>query len=326
MKKTIPRVAIITRTRDRGILLERAIQSVHNQTMQDFVHVIINDAGDPGVVDTLIEKYKPLIKGRVKVVHNKSSNGMEAASNKAIRSVESMFIAIHDDDDTWHPDFLKMTTEYLEATGDKGVVVTTDKIDEEIVDGNTIKKINQARWLPDVRTIGLYRQCLDNYATPITFLYRREVYDELGGYDETLPVAGDWDFALRFLLKHDIYYLLTKEALAYYHHRASTDGVNQNSVFLNNGLLHEQKINTIMNKYLRSELEKGTLGLGYLISSVHEQKSMVNNINRHVSELIDTNVVRLEGHINYTSDKQIQEIRLHSALAWIRRNVFKRNA
>lgn len=42
----VPKVAVITRTKDRGILLERAIKSVHKQTMMDFIHVIINDAGD----------------------------------------------------------------------------------------------------------------------------------------------------------------------------------------------------------------------------------------------------------------------------------------
>ena len=39
------KVAIITRTKDRPLLLERAIQSVESQTYSDYVHVILNDGG-----------------------------------------------------------------------------------------------------------------------------------------------------------------------------------------------------------------------------------------------------------------------------------------
>ena len=82
------KVAVVTRTKDRGVLLERAIKSVHQQTLTDLVHVIINDSGDKKVVDDLVAKYEGIIKGRVKVIHNDVSHGMEAASNKAIKSVD----------------------------------------------------------------------------------------------------------------------------------------------------------------------------------------------------------------------------------------------
>lgn len=297
------KVAIITRTKDRGILLERAIQSIHNQTMKDYIHVIINDAGNPKVVDDLVDKYKSLIAGRVKVIHNKTSHGMEAASNKAIKSVDSTYVAIHDDDDTWHPEFLQRTVGYMEETGAMGVVVITDKIVERITRNNTIKKISQERWLPGVRTISLYKQFLDNYATPITFIYRREVYKKIGYYDETLPVAGDWDFALRFLLQYDIDFLDSKEALAYYHHRPATKGINQNSVFVDNGLKHEQVLNRLTNHYLRTDIARGVVGLGYYISSARVANESSSRLKNAVEERIDRDTVRIEAHMNYVSDR-----------------------
>lgn len=280
-----PKVAVITRTKDRPLLLERAIKSIHHQTMSDFVHVIINDAGDQQVVEKLLKKYAALTKGRVKLIHNNTSHGMEAASNKAIKSVDSTFIAIHDDDDSWHPTFLEKTTAHLEATGAQGVIVTTDKIDEEIV-GNKVKILSTTRWYPELRAISLYKQCLDNYATPITFLYRRSVFKTVGYYDESLPVAGDWDFALRFLLKYDIDFLLTEEALANYHHRSTAVGIDQNSVFVNGGSLHEQKINLLANKYLREELKNKYLGVGYIMNAMRvDQKLMSDSTERIISEL-----------------------------------------
>lgn len=310
MTKHTPKVAVITRTKDRALLLERAIVSVHNQSMKDFVHVIINDAGEKKTVDDLVKKYASLIDGRVKIIHNPTSHGMEFASNTAIKSVDSIYVAIHDDDDTWHPDFLLKTTEHLDKTGAKGVVVTTDKIEEEIK-SDKVEKLSQSRWLPGVTEISLYKQCLDNYATPITFIYRREVYDTIGYYDEQLPVTGDWDFALRFLYHFDIDFLNTEVALAYYHHRPKVTGVNGNTVFAQADM-HRHFVNQLLNKYLREDLREGKQGLGYIMNDLRQQHEARGSLIKY----IDEQVVRLEGHVNYIGsqlethvDHEIEELK-----------------
>ncbi|MBL8160195.1 glycosyltransferase family 2 protein [Candidatus Saccharibacteria bacterium] len=281
--KHIPKVAVITRTKDRGLLLERAIKSVHQQTMEDFVHVIINDAGDPAIVEDLVKKHEQLIRGRVKIIHNTESRGMEAASNKAIKSVDSTFIAIHDDDDTWHPDFLKATTERLEDNGMQGVVVTTDRVVEDIIDDVVHIKLVE-RWLPWAKAINFYSMCIDNYATPITFLYRRAVYDKIGYYDENLPVLGDWDFALRFIRLHDIDFINSDTALAYYHHRPNVKGINGNSVFA--GIdKHEYYLNQVANKFLREDLQRGSLGFGYMFSHLRAQRDNRRDMERQLEKI-----------------------------------------
>jgi len=286
MPKSSPaKVAVITRTKDRGILLERAIKSVHQQTMEDFVHVIVNDGGDTKVVEDLVEKYKKIIKDRVKIIHNPSSLGMEAASNKAIKSVDSVYVAIHDDDDSWHPDFLKETTGYLDTNNKKemGAIVITDKIDEEIV-GSAVQELRRERWMPNLRTLSLYDLCLDNFAVPISFIYRREVYDKIGYYDESLPVCGDWDFTLRFMRLYNIKLLRTEYALAYYHHRPKAGGVLGNSVFAGANL-HEEYNTILANKYLREDLEKGGLGLGYLFSRRREEREKLWLLRNDLAEV-----------------------------------------
>lgn len=274
MTNSTPKVAVITRTKDRAILLERAIKSVHSQTMEDFIHVIINDGGDQPSVDALIEEYKDLIKGRVKVIHNPKSGGMEAASNKAIKSVKSTYVAIHDDDDTWHPEFLEHTVAVLDE-GEWGVVVKTNKIIEEIIaDENRVEHIKTEPWMPDLKVINLYRQCIDNQMTPITFVYRRDVFDEIGYYDETLPVCGDWDFGIRFMQKHDIAFIDPGFALANYHHRKFNPNAagSTNTSYAGNDN-HRIYTNKLMNKYLRQELAEGKMGVGYIMSKLKYDQS-----------------------------------------------------
>ena len=108
------KVAVITRTRNRALLLRRAARSVERQTFRDFCWVVINDGGDGEEVETIV--------GRAQengvdahVVHRAASTGMEAASNAGLAASNSTYIAIHDDDDSWHPDFLLRTVTFLEA-------------------------------------------------------------------------------------------------------------------------------------------------------------------------------------------------------------------
>lgn len=276
-----PKIAVITRTKERPLFLERAIKSVQNQTMKDFVQVIINDGGDPAPVDELVEEHKNLIAGRVMVIHNTESSGMEAASNKAIKSLESDYVAIHDDDDTWAPQFLEQASQHLEQTGAKGVVVRTEKVIEE-VNGQTIKTLKQQPWMPEMKVINLYRQCIDNQMTPITFLYRRSVFEEIGYYDESLPVLGDWDFGLRFLQKYDVEFLDPGYALAYYHHRKYTEGAVGNSNYGSGHEKHRYYTNLLMNKHLRQELNDGRLGVGYIMSQLRYEQNYMARLAQRV--------------------------------------------
>lgn len=282
------KVAVITRTRDRAKLLERAIQSVHSQTYEDFIHVVINDAGDKSSVEASLNKYADIIKDRVKLIHNKESAGIEAASNKAIHSVDSKYIVIHDDDDTWHPEFLERTIEKLETSGAKGVVVRTDKIIEDLQQDGSVKYKKTQQWMPHVKAINLYRQCTENQMTPISFIYAREAFDAIGDYDEQLAVCGDWDFGIRFIQKYDVEYLDPGFALANYHHRRFKEGALGNTSFAGNDKARYYT-NYLMNKYLRLELAEGRLGVGYIMS---KQRYNENKIAQMLGRILPGGVVR----------------------------------
>lgn len=299
MTTKIPKVAVITRTKDRGILLERAIQSVHSQTMGDFIHVIFNDAGDKKVVDDLVEKYADIIQGRVKVVHNPQSRGLSAALNGAIEATNSEYIAVHDDDDSWHKDFLKLTTELLDEKKADGVITVVDIVEEKI-EGDKVVKIKQGRGLEPVRgVVSLYEQCLANYATPITFVYRRASAEKTGFYSEDFEVAEDWDFTLRFLMEYDIHSLITDEALAYYHHRSSSTGSQLNSIFIDGGAKFDYHINKIANYHLRKEIKSGSLGLGYIISSIRHDRDFMRKLSDDLNGRINESV---KTELHYVAD------------------------
>lgn len=261
------KVAIITRTKNRTILLERAINSVLSQTLKDWIMVIVNDGGVKEDVDKLVDKYKDKHNDQIKVIHNDTSLGMEAASNKGIKGSNSEYVIIHDDDDSWKETFLERCVDFLEntsLTNFKGVITYSTRILERIQNGKVTIEYKEPynTWLNT--GITLYRMAASNVFPPISFLYKREVFDEIGYYRESLPVLGDWEFNLRFLAKYDIYVI--EEELANYHHRLeSKNGDYSNSVIggHNKHVLYDS---ILRNELLRDDMKNNKVGLGYLIN------------------------------------------------------------
>ena len=290
-----PKIAVITRTKNRSILLRRAIESVEAQTYDNYIHVIVNDGGDKKAIEDLLAEYPT---ERRKVVHNKKTLGLTRALNMGIQAVSSEYIAMLDDDDSLHKDRLKDAVEYLDKhPNEVGVVNIMDKIIEE-VDGDSIKELSRDRWHAEMQAVSLYKQCLDNYLSNGAFTYRRALYEELNGYDETLPAAEDWDFGVRTLLKYDIEILPTAHALYYYHHRPTQVGDGGNSVFA--GIdSHRAALNRLQNKYLREDILSGSLGVGYIMNTLRYEREL----DAARDERADTRIVRLEGHMNFVGDK-----------------------
>ncbi|NTF17709.1 glycosyltransferase family 2 protein [Agrobacterium rubi] len=255
-KDTImPKVAVITRTKNRIIMLSRAARSVSAQTFRDFIWVVVNDGGDAAEVDRLVDLYRASMP-EVVVVHHAVNKGMEAASNAGIAASSSEFLVIHDDDDTWEPTFLERAVGFLEQESKipfGGVVTAITHVDEEMTEKEVVIRATKP-WHPThsaypVGAIQLADLCVINQFAPIAFVFRRSVYDEIGGYDESLPVLGDWEFNLRFVARYDIAAL--PDLLANYHHRPASKNSYGNSV-LAGALSHVAYDAVLRNRIIRN--------------------------------------------------------------------------
>lgn len=224
-----PSVAVIMRTRDRPVLLDRAIADVCAQTFTGWHLVVVNDGGTGGETDDVIRRREAALSGRVTVIRNDTSRGMEAAANQGIKASDSAFIAIHDDDDTWHPEFLQRTVAHLDATTDAAVAVRTEIVWEH-VDGAEITEQGREVFCPDVTAFTLSDMLRHNRTVPISVLYRRAVHDEIGYFREDLTAVGDWEFWLRLALTAHSLGFLDSEPLAFWHQRRDAQGALANSV------------------------------------------------------------------------------------------------
>ncbi len=258
-------VAVITRTKNRPLFLKRAIESVRAQVYQDWIHVIVNDGGSREPVDELVRSFPKSYQEKCKTIHLPNSMGMEAASNQGIRAVESTYITVLDDDDSWDPQFLMKTVHRLKEKRFptiRGVVTFADRIVEK-VEGEAIRRVSKTPFNHYLESIRLDQMAGENFITTNSFLFEREAWNEIGPFDETLPVLGDWEFNLRFLSRYDID--LIEEPLSYFHHRSK----EQQGRFANSGVGgkkdHVFYSMLIRNRLLRSDLSAGRFGLGSVL-------------------------------------------------------------
>ncbi|MER1994996.1 MAG: glycosyltransferase [Arthrobacter sp.] len=270
-------VAIITRTKNRPVLLRRAVQDVLAQQFANWHLVIVNDGGGAAEVDAIVAA-APGLRGRVTVLHHDQSLGMEAASNAGIAASTSEFVCIHDDDDTWHPEFLARTVDYLRSHTDAGVGVRTEIVLEEI-NGSRIVETGRVPFATDVSSLVLGDALRYNRCVPISLLYRRELHDDVGGYDETLNAVGDWEFLLRVLQQHSLGFI-DGEPLAFWHHRHGADGADGNSVLAGKDD-HQRFDKLVRDRYLKDYIKQH--GLGGVLFLAGEGKVQADHLHQRLN-------------------------------------------
>ena len=277
-------VGIVTRTKNRTVLLRRALESVKQQSYPHWQLVVVNDGGEPGPVDELVQAVFEG-DGRVSVVHHPQSVGMEAASNSGLSRLTTELAIIHDDDDSWAPEMLAVATAVLRQRNAtmpsiRGLVTRVNWV-QETVTANHIE-IRQVRPWNDHSSdrlseglISLERLAKQNLYPPIAFVFDLSLARRLGGFDQNLPVLGDWDFHLKFCQRADIW--VHPELLAFYHHRADVTGDMANTVVAAKAK-HELYDAFLRNKLLRSHDNSNQTAMVLLqeLRAVNEKMGHIN--------------------------------------------------
>ncbi|MDP1836162.1 MAG: glycosyltransferase family A protein [Chlamydiales bacterium] len=258
-------VAVVTRTKNRPLLLKRAIASVLAQTYTDWIMVIANDGGDPKVVEDVCHSFGSQFEGKYVLVHNATSMGVEQAGNLGALGCDSEYIAQLDDDDTYQPEFLETCVDYMRNSKlpELGGVITHWHEIWEKIEGDRVIKVSQST-NTRLQFISFYEMSFRCTIIPASFFYLRSAWEKAGRYNTSLHF-GDWDFALRFLSHYEIGVI--PKPLANYHRRTTTACNNSVQAFPN---LLQHATDRTRNNFLREDLKQGRCGLGMLMALSHQ--------------------------------------------------------
>lgn len=226
-----PRVSVILRTRNRPQMLRAALRDILGQTFDDVEIVLVNDGDDPTVVENVIASTEGAHAVVRLVDRTGEVHGRSLAANAGVRAARGSLLVVHDDDDAWKPEFLERSVEYLDRHPDEIAVSARTEmvIHRPSVDG-VDSRIDRGLFNQGQTAVTIADMLRANRITTISLLYRAEIHDEVGAYDESLDVHEDWDFYLRMIFRHPIG-LLPLPALAEWHHRPGATGDAGNSVY-----------------------------------------------------------------------------------------------
>jgi glycosyltransferase involved in cell wall biosynthesis len=191
------RVSVVIATYNMAAYLPLAIRSALEQRHP--VHDI--QVVDDGSTDDTHEVMRQFA-GHPQVRYHIQANGGQAkAKNRGILASKGEFVGFLDADDLWTPNKIEIELAAFAAHPQVGIVYTDfANIDEH---GNRLPTPKREYF--SGRISG--RLLVDNFVNYGSALVRRECFDELGVFDETLPMAIDYDLWLRFSARYEYLYL-----------------------------------------------------------------------------------------------------------------------
>jgi len=105
-----PKVSVIMGTYNTSKYIGECVESVLNQSFQDFEFIIINDCSTDNTLK-IIKKYED---NRIKIINNNKNVGVAESLNKGLHIAKGKYIAVMDSDDVMMPERLQITYNYLE--------------------------------------------------------------------------------------------------------------------------------------------------------------------------------------------------------------------
>jgi GT2 family glycosyltransferase/glycosyltransferase involved in cell wall biosynthesis/predicted Zn-dependent protease len=176
-----PTVSVIIPCYNQAQYLSEAVESVVNQTYEDWECIIVKD-GSPDNTSEVARKLIAQYPHKRIILLEKKNGGLADARNFGIGNAKGKYILPLDADDKIQPEMLQKTVELLQARPNVAIVYT---------DTVRFGKVNNTYQTSDFSVATLCSYNPINYCS----LYRREVWEAAGGY-RTNMVHGyeDWDF------------------------------------------------------------------------------------------------------------------------------------
>jgi len=188
-------ISVVIPTYNRVELLKRSIDSVINQTIKPFEIIIVDDGSNDGTEVMVKKKYDSL-----KLIKQKNK-GASAARNSGIKASSGEWICFLDSDDEWKNNKLE-----------KQITFVANNSDYKFFHSNEIwikngKRINQKK---KHKKYGgdIFKKCLDMCRiSPSSVLIDKNIFEEIGFFNENLVVCEDYELWLRICDKYKVFFI-----------------------------------------------------------------------------------------------------------------------
>ena len=185
-------ISVVIPVYNRWGLLCSALSSVIEQTYYPSEIIVVDDGSDTPVTPELKERFP-----QVQFIRQ-PNGGVASARNNGIKKSTGSWIALLDSDDQWEKTKLEKQVALLQKQSGLLAVHTGEKWmrnGNEVIPPAYLDKSPKTLWERSLKN------CL---ICPSSILLHRTLFDEIGWFDESLPVCEDYDFWLRLLLHTEL--------------------------------------------------------------------------------------------------------------------------
>jgi glycosyltransferase involved in cell wall biosynthesis len=186
------KISVVIPTFNRGHIVARAIKSVLQQTFKPLEIIVVDDGSTDNTTEVL-KSYD----AKIKIIHQKN-RGVSAARNAGITMASAEWIALLDSDDEWLPDKLSNHKIFLEKHKEYDIFQC-----EEIWvrNGRRVNPRNKHKKYGG----HIFEKCLPLcIISPSAVIFKKALWQEMNGFDETFPVCEDYDMWLRVSSKYPV--------------------------------------------------------------------------------------------------------------------------
>lgn len=211
----MPKVSIIIPNYNHAMFLEQRIQSILEQTYQDFEIIYLDDASTDNS-NQVFAKFAEHPK--IRSIYNQTNSGSPFKQwNKGILQAKGEYIWIAESDDYADKTLLARLVEKLDQNPSVGLAYCQSwRIDKNNNTQSTFQDwtddLDSQRWQEDFINSGLgecknYLIIKNTIPNASAVLFRRSLHGKVGGADETFKICGDWLFWVKILLISDVAFI-----------------------------------------------------------------------------------------------------------------------
>lgn len=210
-------VSVIIPTYNRKGTLKRAIDSILNQTYREVEIIIVDDGSTDDTYEYINEVYGE--RDNILYICNDVNIGQSAARNVGVEQANGKWLAFCDSDDEWKSNKLEKQMEIaLKADSDIGLVYSAFVWQW---DNGMVGMWPPEDWkLEDKQGQVLKTLLLHPLVGIITALMKKEVFIEVGGFNEKLKAMEDYEFTLRVAQSYKFAFVDEILATAYVSHES----------------------------------------------------------------------------------------------------------
>ena len=178
------KVSIITISYNVEVTIEKTLKSIKSQSYINIEHIIV----DGGSKDNTLEICNSF--SHISKIISEPDNGVYDAFNKGLELATGDVVGFLNADDVFFNE--NSVQEIVNAFSNNDTDIVYGNLDYVNKEGKVIRN-----WTSRFYEVGLIKKAWMP-AHP-TFYCKKEVYDRLGGYNDSFKIGGDFELCLRFL-------------------------------------------------------------------------------------------------------------------------------